>query len=73
MSSMPNLTGPEHQQQFLINNLLTPQQLELKLGARVMFTVNSAEGGFVNGQTGIVTEFGHRIGSSWSPRGGRSL
>ena len=51
------LAGPEHQQQFLINNLLTPQRLELKRGARVMFTVNSSEGGFVNGQTGIVTDF----------------
>ena len=50
------LSGPEHQQQFLINNLLTPQRLELKRGARVMFTVNSSEGGFVNGQTGIVTD-----------------
>ena len=52
------LAGPEHQQQFLIDNLLTPQRLELKRGARVMFTVNSAEGGFVNGQTGFVTDFG---------------
>ena len=51
------LRGPEHQQQFLINNLLTPQRLELKRGARVMFTVNSGEGGFVNGQTGTVTDF----------------
>lgn len=48
------LSGPEHQQQFLVNNLLTPQRLELKAGARVMFTVNSSEGGFVNGQTGTV-------------------
>lgn len=52
------LDGPEHQQQFLIDNLLTPQRLELKRGARVMFTVNSAEGGYVNGQTGTVTDFG---------------
>ena len=51
------LHGPEHQQEFLIKNLLTPQQLELKRGARVMFTVNSGEGGFVNGQTGIITDF----------------
>jgi ATP-dependent exoDNAse (exonuclease V) alpha subunit len=50
------LSGPEHQQQFLINNLLTPQRLELKRGARVMFTVNSSEGGFVNGQTGTVVD-----------------
>lgn len=51
------LSGPEHQQQFLINNLLTPQRLELKMGARVMFTVNSSEGGYVNGQTGVVADF----------------
>lgn len=51
------LSGPEHQQQFLINNLLTPQRLELKRGAKVMFTVNSKEGGFVNGQTGVVADF----------------
>ena len=51
------LGGPEHQQQFLIKNLLTPQRLELKRGASVMFTVNSSDGGFVNGQTGIVTDF----------------
>ena len=56
------LTGPEDQRQFLIKNLLTPQQLELKCGARVMFTVNSAEGGFVNGQTGVVLSWGsHHI------------
>lgn len=52
------LNGPEVQQQFLIDNLLTPQRLELKRGARVMFTVNSAEGGYVNGQTGTVLDFG---------------
>lgn len=51
------LSGPEHQQQFLINNLLTPQSLELKRGARVMFTLNNAEAGFVNGQTGVVKDF----------------
>ena len=51
------LSGPEHQQQFLINNLLTPQRLELKRGARVMFTVNNSDGRFVNGQTGVVTDF----------------
>jgi len=54
------LTGPESQQQFLINNLLTPRELVLKPGAHVMFTVNSAEGGFVNGQTGVVADLGYR-------------
>ena len=48
------LSGPDSQQQFLCDNLLTPQQLVLKTGARVMFTVNNAEVGYVNGQTGMV-------------------
>lgn len=48
------LSGPESQQQFLCDNLLTPQRLVLKPGARVMFTVNNAEVGYVNGQTGVV-------------------
>jgi ATP-dependent DNA helicase PIF1 len=63
------LTGPEHQQQFLIKNLLTPQRLELKVGARVMFTVNSAEGGFVNGQTGVVLGFDRTMAKDckWVP------
>ena len=46
--------GPDHQIQFLRNNLLTPEQLVLKPGARVMFTVNQPDLGFVNGQTGTV-------------------
>jgi len=54
------LAGPESQQQFLEKNLLTPRQLVLKPTARVMFTVNSSEGGFVNGQTGVVTDLGSR-------------
>ncbi len=54
------LTGPESQQQFLINNLLTPRELVLKPGAHVMFTVNSSEGGFVNGQTGVIADLGSR-------------
>lgn len=48
------LTGPESQQQFLIQNLLTPEHLRLKVGARVMFTVNQPDAGFVNGQIGSV-------------------
>ena len=54
------LTGPEIQQQFLINNLLTPRELVLKPGAHVMFTVNSSEGGFVNGQTGVIADLDSR-------------
>ncbi|GAA5141070.1 PIF1 family DEAD/DEAH box helicase [Prosthecobacter algae] len=47
-------SGPDHQVQFLRTNLLTPEQLVLKPGARVMFTVNQPDLGFVNGQTGTV-------------------
>ena len=48
------LTGHELHQKALIENLLTPQFLRLKPGARVMFTVNQPDRGFVNGQTGVV-------------------
>lgn len=54
------LTGHESQQQALIDNLLTPQLLRLKPGARVMFTVNQPDRGFVNGQTGIVDDMDHQ-------------
>lgn len=52
-------TGPDHQREFLTKNLLTPQTLQLKPGALVMFTVNKTEPGsqnplFVNGQLGTV-------------------
>ncbi len=50
--------GPDHQVQFLRNNLLTPEHLVLKPGARVMFTVNKPDLGFVNGQTGTVVVCG---------------
>ncbi len=46
--------GPEHQVEFLKKNLLTPAHLVLKPGARVMFTVNQPDAGFVNGQVGTV-------------------
>lgn len=54
------LAGPPAQCDFLIKNLLTPQTLVLKPGARVMFTVNRPDDGFVNGQTGVVTHCGAR-------------
>ena len=54
-------SGPDHQREFLTKNLLTPQTLQLKPGALVMFTVNKTEPGsqnplFVNGQLGTVLE-----------------
>ena len=50
--------GPDSQVQFLEKNLLTPRELRLKPGARVMFTVNRPDEGFVNGQTGEVVSIG---------------
>ena len=50
--------GPQHQIDFLKKNLLTPDVLRLKPGARVMFTVNRPDDGFVNGQTGEVVSIG---------------
>ena len=50
--------GPHSQVEFLEKNLLTPKTLRLKPGARVMFTVNRLDDGFVNGQTGVVVSIG---------------
>jgi len=52
--------GPQSQIDFLKKNLLTPATLRLKLGARVMFTVNRPDDGIVNGQTGVVTHLAAR-------------
>ena len=41
---------------------LSPETLELKVGAKVMFTKNSMEGKFVNGTTGAITGFDQRDG-----------
>ncbi len=50
--------GPQSQIDFLEKNLLTPKVLRLKPGAKVMFTVNRPDDGFVNGQTGEVVSIG---------------
>ena len=50
--------GPQSQIEFLEKNLLTPKVLRLKPGAKVMFTVNRPDNGFVNGQTGEVVSIG---------------
>lgn len=49
--------GPSHQQKKLCRDLITPEVLELKVGARVMITANEAVDGkliFVNGEMGVV-------------------
>lgn len=55
-----SLKGPETQQDFLIKNLVTPVELRLKRGARVMFTVNLTVDGDMlaaNGEIGTVADF----------------
>lgn len=41
----------------LKKSCLSPEELELKVGARVMFTKNHPEGMYVNGTLGVVKEF----------------
>ncbi|HRH26716.1 MAG TPA: AAA family ATPase [Parcubacteria group bacterium] len=41
----------------LKKSCLSPEELELKVGARVMFTKNHPEGLYVNGTLGVVKEF----------------
>ena len=43
--------------EILKNNCLSPETLELKIGASVMFTRNDFEGGYVNGTLGTVVDF----------------
>ncbi len=41
----------------LRRSILAPEQLELKVGAEVMFVANNPSGGFVNGSRGQVVDF----------------
>ena len=50
-------SGPDPLVVALKRGCLSPEVLSLKLGARVMFTKNDLNGRFVNGTTGVVTEF----------------
>ncbi len=43
----------------LIKGCLSPQKLELKIGAKVMFTKNNSDKGFVNGTLGVVVGYEH--------------
>lgn len=46
--------------QWLIQNMLSPFKLELRVGAKVMFTKNNFEEGYVNGTIGRVVGFADR-------------
>src|SRR3989338_2075947 len=49
--------GPDGLVENLKRGCLSPEQLELKLGAAVMFTKNSMTGEYVNGTLGTVIDF----------------
>lgn len=50
-------TGSESNVEFALKNLGSPAVLPLKEGSNVMFTANSPEGDFANGQIGVVVEY----------------
>jgi len=43
--------------EVLKKSCLSPEKLVLKVGARVMFTKNNPEGGYVNGTLGVISDF----------------
>ncbi|MEI7810446.1 MAG: PIF1 family DEAD/DEAH box helicase [bacterium] len=49
--------GPEPLIAVMQKGCLSPEKLELKIGAEVMFTKNNPKGGFVNGTLGTVVDF----------------
>lgn len=56
-----HLSGPSYETDFLVKNLVTPQELRLRKGCRVMFTANLSDGGggllAANGECGTVVAF----------------
>ncbi len=55
--------GAKPMVESLFRGCLSPEKLELRIGAKVMFTKNDPEHAFVNGTVGIVTMF--QKGSNW--------
>lgn len=51
------LRGPEVLTSALVRGCLSPERLELKIGAAVMFTKNNSSAGYVNGTLGTVIGF----------------
>jgi len=56
-------TGDKILADGLKRGCLSPERLELKIGAAVMFTKNDPEGRYVNGTLGAVTEFDREDGN----------
>lgn len=49
-----SLEGNENALKTLKNSIMAPENLELKIGARVMFVRNNPDAGFANGTQGVV-------------------
>ena len=54
--------GQKNAQEKLVQGCLSPEVLELKVGAKVMFTKNNFEQGYVNGSLGEVVDFDNKFG-----------
>lgn len=52
--------GSREQRIMLCNRVLSPEELELKIGAKVMVTSNDGQGRWYNGQVGIVKRLGEK-------------
>jgi len=50
-------TGQAAKREQLMKSVLAPENLELKIGAEVMFVANNFQAGFVNGTRGRVVDF----------------
>ena len=61
-SFLMSATGDKLLTDGLKRGCLSPERLDLKQGAIVMFTKNDPEGRFVNGTLGVVTEFAREDG-----------
>lgn len=55
------MKGKETMTATLIKSCLSPEKLELKIGAKVMFTKNNPDKGFVNGTTGTLVGFNYEV------------
>jgi len=54
-----SISGNDRMIETLKKNCLSPESLNLKVGAMVMFTCNSPKLGYVNGSVGTVVRLGH--------------
>ena len=64
--------GPEPFVRTLQRGCLSPERLELKQGAVVMFTKNDPAGRYVNGTLGVVDDFDPRTVTRWCGRAAAS-